>query len=458
MAIVRVLPVLVACCWSVGGCTGGSTPDFIADASGAVDVAQPDADPGDAAADVATDVTADAGDGSADPGDGPVGPPPLYTPTAYPGRHTVSVDNTRVIVPSDGIPAEAQAGNSNNNLDVVRHQGRVWLAWRTAPDHFASDQTRIVVVSSDDEVTWRYEAEFQRQTDLREPRLLELNGRLFLYLAELGANALAFEPEGTLVSERLSDGTWTPLASTGPDGMILWRARILDGTPFLLGYTGGEHEYTFSGVPLDIHLLTTSDGVTLEPLDPARPIVLTGGGSETDVAFTPQGTLVAVSRIEAIDPEGIGSRVCTAPAGDVSAWSCTIDPRKYDSPLVFAHDGEVYLVGRRHLSESGAFDIVGPGGTMLERVVQSQLAYSNAPKRCAIWRWDPSVERIRFITDLPSKGDTCFASMLPSQTDPEVLILYNYTSPWEGDDEPEWNEGQRGPTWIVRHEVRFSPR
>ena len=33
---------------------------------------------------------------------------------------------------------------TNNNLDTVQHGGRVYLAWRTAPTHFASDQVQTL--------------------------------------------------------------------------------------------------------------------------------------------------------------------------------------------------------------------------------------------------------------------------------------------------------------------------
>lgn len=78
-------------------------------------------------------------------------------PPSEPGRHPVTITETRQIIPGPGLPAEIVPGNSNNNLDVARLGGRVYLAWRTAPDHFASTRTQIFVVSSTDERTWRFE-------------------------------------------------------------------------------------------------------------------------------------------------------------------------------------------------------------------------------------------------------------------------------------------------------------
>ena len=71
---------------------------------------------------------------------------------AAPGEPTLS-DPVRV-VPSSGLPAEVAPMNANNNLDVVRHDGRVYLAFRTAAVHFAGPEATLYLVSSTDEKTW----------------------------------------------------------------------------------------------------------------------------------------------------------------------------------------------------------------------------------------------------------------------------------------------------------------
>jgi len=105
----------------------------------------------------------------------PAPPPPLVEL----GKHRVQVTDTRRIVPSTGLAPELRAQTANNNLDVVRHGGRVYLAWRSAPNHFASRQAVINVASSEDERNWRYETSYHLGRDLREPRLLSLGQHLF---------------------------------------------------------------------------------------------------------------------------------------------------------------------------------------------------------------------------------------------------------------------------------------
>ena len=85
---------------------------------------------------------------------------PLPTPT---------LGTAAQVVPGATLPAEYQAvgGPSNNNLDVVRHDGAVYLALRTSTDHFASTASRIVVLRSTDQSTWTFEAVFSTDSDAR---------------------------------------------------------------------------------------------------------------------------------------------------------------------------------------------------------------------------------------------------------------------------------------------------
>jgi len=361
------------------------------------------------------------------------------------------ITNVAQVVPSEGLPAQVIVQPSANTLDLAEHEGRLFLAFRTAPNHFANDQTRIYVVSTTDEQTWTFEAEFFLGTDLREPRLLAFEGRLFLYVSVLGSNPIAFEPQGIRVSERTAPGQWTDLQPLWEDAFILWRARVLKGTPHLLGYRGGGDIYSGNLAAIDVHLLTTDDGVTLTPLVPGQTTVLHGGVSETDVAYAPDGALIAVSRVEAADGQGFGSRICRAEPGALADWTCVSDPKKYDSPLVFADQGRVLLIGRRNVTESGAYDLGMTDLTPEKQWLTYELAYWKEPKRCALWQVDPGTLAVTWLLDLPSLGDTCFASVVPRG--PGRYVVYNYSSPIDGDPAISWRDGQLGETRIYRMDL-----
>ena len=367
-----------------------------------------------------------------------------------PSLTTISAPET--VVPSDGLPAEVVLQEAANNLDVVEHGGEVFFAFRVAPSHFASRDAMLYVVRSADEQTWSFEASFWLETDLREPRLLSLDGRLLLYFAVLGESLLDFEPQGMMVSERLGDGEWSDPEWLYDEGFIPWRARVIDGTAYLIGYVGGENIYDFNEASEQVHLLTTDDGRDLRPVIPDQPVVHDGGLSEVDFAVLDDGTLVAVGRNELGDEDGWGSKICRAEAGVWGQWQCSTDPRKYDSPLVFrtANDA-VYLVGRRNLSETGNYDLFQRDLDPADQTLQYELDYWQHPKRCSLWRVDPEALTVTFVLDLPSRGDTCFPSAL-DRGDGRFTI-YNYTSPLDGPD-LNWIEGQTGETRIVRVDVQ----
>ncbi|TMF05672.1 MAG: exo-alpha-sialidase, partial [Chloroflexi bacterium] len=94
----------------------------------------------------------------------------------------ITLSDLRQVVPGRGMPPEARIMRSNNNLDVARHDdGRLYFAFRSAPTHFAHPACRFYVMASDDGgENWQLEAKIKRGRDIREPRLLSWNGRLFL--------------------------------------------------------------------------------------------------------------------------------------------------------------------------------------------------------------------------------------------------------------------------------------
>lgn len=351
------------------------------------------------------------------------------------------------VVPGPGLPVLPQP--ANNNLAVADHDGRTFLAWRTAPNHFASPDAQLHVVSSADGAAWDLEATFALGSDLREPQLLSWDGELHFWFAQLGQSSLDFEPVGMWHSQRLAPGDWTEPERAYEDTFIPWRTKVLDGMPYMIGYVGGENVYDNDGEPVRIHWLTTDDGLAWRGVLDSGPVVLEGGGSEADFVFLDDGSLLAVVRNEAGDADGFGSKVCTAPADDLGAWSCLTDPRKYDSPLLFRQGPDVWLVGRKTLGQDGLYDL-GDEGEPADLYLRYQFVYWQDRKRCALWHVDPATRTVEHALDLPSRGDTCF----PDRRDlGDVQQIWNYTSPLDVD--PSWVEGQGGDTSIYRIDLSF---
>ncbi|MBK8253968.1 MAG: hypothetical protein IPK82_15060 [Polyangiaceae bacterium] len=364
------------------------------------------------------------------------------------GRFYPSLDEPEILVPFDTAVDGVNPQNSNNNLDIIQFEGRYFLAFRTAPTHFASEKTVMYVVSSTDQQTWQYETHVEMGTDVREPRFLAYKGALRLYFAKLGKDPLKFEPQGTYLTEYLAPGDWSePLEWVDQPGFIPWRLKVVGDTAYMIGYIGGENIYEIDGEPISVQWLKSSDGVNWEAVVPGQPTVEKGGGSETDWTFLPNGGVIAVTRNEAGDEMGWGSKICRAEPQSLGTWTCAPDKRKFDSPLVFRHKDDVYLVARRNVTDSGYYDLERRDLTPKEQTQLYLFEYSFKPKRCSLWRVHPENLTVQFVLDLPSFGDTCFPSAL--QVSENEFDIYNYTSPLDGED-VSWIVGQGLPSSIYR--------
>ncbi len=364
------------------------------------------------------------------------------------------VDGLVQVVPSDGLPEEVVVQDANNNLDVIDVDGEIVMAWRTAPSHFASAETVLYVVSSYNEEEWHYETEIHLGTDLREPRFawFEDARELYLYFAVLGTSPTAFEPQGTMYVVRDHEGRWSEPAWLRKDDFIPWRISHEKRQPQLMGYTGGGEIYApEDGLPeLEIEWLTSSDGLSWEPIVEDLPVVHTGGASEADFTYQDGGDLLVIARNEAGDSFGFGSLICTAEKDNLAAWTCAHDLKKYDSPLLFDRAGRYWLIARRNMTETGAYDLEMNDLSHEDQALQYEAAYWGEPKRCSLWQVFPEDLVVLHTLDFPSKGDTCFPSAI-DRGDGHYTV-YNYSSDVDGDDLP-WNQGQVQPTFIYKQEL-----
>lgn len=362
-----------------------------------------------------------------------------------------TVSEALTVVPdAAAMPAGVVSQKAHNNLDIIWHGGRLFFAFRTAPSHFASEDVVLYVVSTTDQREWLLEASFAMKKDLREPRFLSVGDKLVMYFARLGETMFTFKPEGMMVTEQRAGCDWTPPAELdviGKPGFIPWRTKTVGGTSYMIGYVGGENIYELEDGGVEVYWLKTDDGYAFEPVVADQPVVLSGGSSETDFALLDDGSVVAVSRNESGDETGFGSKICRAEAGAWGDWTCAFDPKKYDSPLVIHHRDEVYLIGRRQVANDGNFDLMMDDIPPEDRGVTYQTEYWNTPKRCALWKVDPQALSVAHVLDLPSNGDTCFASAV--QLSGEHYLIYNYSSPLD-DPDLAWNDGQFGETFIYR--------
>jgi len=342
------------------------------------------------------------------------------------------------VVPSIGLPArDLSIRASNNNLDIELFDGRRFLAWRTNVNHWASDTVQLHVVSSADEgTTWDFEETIAIGADIREPRFIALNGRLFLYYFEGGTNFAAFEPRKIWRTERLGLHDWTSPAIHSERKEVLWDTKVRGGVAWMGSYIGNH--YLAGQSNIDVFLKKSTDGITWTDLDPAKPALYTGGVSEIAYEWDEGGDLWLVTRNEDGDAHGFGSQICSAPKSAQSDWACPdAEPDRYDSPKMIRHGDDLYVIARRDLD--GHYDEKSDK-PFEEARRQYQLDYWERAKRTAIYKVDKAAKKLVHLVDLPSAGDTAYAAV--RRLDAHSFLIANYTSPIDHDLDRSWVDGQ----------------
>lgn len=387
------------------------------------------------------------------------GEPPSDDPRDWPvpaGRWVPRISEPRWTVPGPGLPADVVVQASNNNLDLELFDGRRFLAFRTAPQHFASPETRLYVISSaDDGETWQKELEVALGADVREPRFLVMDGVLSLFYFEAGTEFFTFTPKRIWRTERRALGDWAaPEVWRERAGEVLWDLKVRGGRAYMGTYAGVR--YTTGETAIEVGLGVSDDGRTFAPLDPAKPVLYTGGVSEIAIELSDAGDMWIVTRNEDGDASGFGSHVCSAPAAALASWSCPSrsDPERYDSPELFRHGDTFYVVARRDLG--GPYDEGLDTLSLGDRRTRYQLAYWQRPKRTTLYRVDTEAKRLVPVLDLPSAGDTAYPAV--RRTGRDTFLVANYTSPPD-DPDRSWVDGQTAPdgTRIYVVELTFVP-
>jgi hypothetical protein len=369
--------------------------------------------------------------------------------------YVLEVKEPRFVVHSPTLPAKVGYEPSNNNVDIVFHEDRLFMAWRQGPTHFAGPDVKMQVVSSLNQgESWDWEATIALGSDVREPRLLSMNGRVWLYFFQGGDQATSFDPRHLWRIERRDLANWTAPERGGRDGEVPWDLKVRNGLAYLTSYAGNH--YGTGDSAIEVYFQKSSNGVDWEPVNAARPVSYLGGASEVAFEFDVDGSAWFVTRNEDGDATGFGSHLCYAPPDDPSDWRCPSqsDPERYDSPEMFRHGEDVFLLARRDVG--GPYDLGRDDLDLTNQRRVYALEYWSRPKRTALYKIDKVARKVVFVQDLPGTGDTAFASV--KRLGPHQFLVANYTSPLELGD-ISWEEGQSSPrgTRIYLLELEFRP-
>jgi len=341
---------------------------------------------------------------------------------------------------------------SNNNVASIMFQGRLFIAWRTAPVHFASADTRLHLASSEDLVDWTWEQTYFLGSDLREPLFVEAEGNLFFYFFQGGTNPTDFEPLGLFSSQRSEIGVWTEPQLFGHEGEVIWEIVKENGTLYSQSYSG---DYSTPGDAQDLGKLQlffnrSENGVDWSPVE--TDSVYTGGLTEVGFAFDLAGNLWGVGRNEDGDESGWGSRSFFAPHTNLSDWrffSNESDQIIYESPKMFRHGSEFYLVART--DPDGPFwSKDNPVLNILpawEHHLYDLVSFSLRQHGTGIWKLDQETGELNQVLDLVGCGDTAFPSII--RWSKNMYMILNYSSTIDDNCPPNWIMGQVSPSGSV---------
>ncbi len=348
----------------------------------------------------------------------------------FSGKQNIDTSGWQQLIPSDKLPNEIKCMNSNNNLDAILFNDRYYVAFRTAPSHFASKKSKIYVISSLDFNNWRFEKEIHLGNDLREPRFADYKNDLFLYFFEGGNHPLKFEPKHIWMTRLVDKSNWSPLVDLSLDGFVPWRLRVKEDTLYLSAYYGKDiYSSKHKG---DLRLFKSTDGFNWQPISksPQTPKI---GGEEGEFVFDTLGNLWGTVRLE-----GDGGMIVHAKADNIAKWTTKYTKKKYDSALLLEHNNDIFLISRRNLDGNAS-----KGDNRLYNLIR----YSFTRKKTALFKLNKENLSLDFIKDFPSTGDNSFPALANVKEQKGTYYLLNYSNDIYG-KEKNWIRGQLGKTYI----------
>jgi len=330
--------------------------------------------------------------------------------------------------------------------DLIRYQGRLYLAFRTAPSHFPSTKAHLQIFTSENGEKWTSERVLDHIHDVRDPHFLEFQNDLYLFFMSHTHGFRHHGPETISYLKKTATG-WTEPAELPVQKSGIWDIKTSNGRVYMSTYSrNGDGDRK---PRRQFRFLASSDMEHWETVITSPITRQTLGNYETSeatFAFDPPGKIVGT--IRSLIYPNLNFAFHTDRPDD---WQITVDRFKCDGPRLFSHKGEYYLAARRSLfyglrSEPYRFF---PGLRNMVNIAR----YSFSRKRTALYHFDKEKLQIRHITDLPSHGDTGYSAVTHLERD-RFLMVYYSSDIHSGKDIP-WAQGQLGETKLYSTVLTF---
>jgi len=282
-------------------------------------------------------------------------------------------------------------GKHNAFTGICRHDEKVYVCFRSGVDHMTPGSTIKVIASSDLE-SWSVAAEkgaVGETIDNRDPKVVSFKGRLFVYYPQItreGRGEGGREPKGMVFISEDGASFSDPQEVRGlSENMWLWWFKPRQGVLYGAGYSGSRRL-----------LARSDDGLTWEELVDL-PVE---AGNEVSFDFDPDGTLWALVRE---DSHGSIPTVCVLkPPYDRVERKFRL-PMQLKGPMLKRLPGGSAIICRQWDQRHGH-----------KRNTRTDLF------------WLPDDDPVpRFVSTLPSGGDTSYAGWLDLEPGRAVVSYYS---------------------------------
>ena len=297
-------------------------------------------------------------------------------------------------------------GQHNGFPGIARVGDYYYVTFRSGESH-GSETARIVVIRSraNDPKQWAKVAEFTREHDCRDPLVFDNRGvaQVVFHSKEdfysQSTDGVTWSQPRELDTEFVQPTSDNPLTFKSQRRWLFRIRRGPDGAFYSLGRCGIKE----SGGTFGLILYRSTNGVTFKALHvygqgPTSALSQAGGsgwGHEADVAWTPDGTLVAAIRNSNAGVVVLGS----APTGPWKALAT--DAWNFGGPALHTTSGGGILLAARALPEKDP-----PG----------------FPAVCKVW--SVTADGLQHPWIIPSSGDCAYQSFAAGASPDEALLVY----------------------------------
>ncbi len=246
-------------------------------------------------------------------------------------------------------------GEHNAFTDLVRFEGRYYLAFRSCPDgHMVHPTSSIVILSSVDAERWEPVHRFSvDKRDTRDPHFLVFKDKLFVYTGTWYCGETSPERGDYDLNQHLGYAAWSddgttwhsPILLEGTFGHYIWRANAFDGKAYLCGRRKKDFAVgpRGEGRTVESAMLESDDGLIWR----TRTLFQEVRGDETAFQFEPDGSLVAIGR------RGRDTAQLLRSKPPYTQWERHELDRYIGGPLLTRWAGRYVVGGRKNSPEAG---------------------------------------------------------------------------------------------------------